>query len=54
MRFLLTRFLGSIQEANNEQRSVIRYIILEEYDFCSIKCIYEYMQFRLENAKELV
>ena len=43
-----SRFLGTIQEANNEKRQVIRFLIIEKLDFCSAKCIFEYMILQLE------
>lgn len=48
------RFIAKIQEANNEQRSVIRFLVLEDVDFCTIKCLYEYMKDQLSNHGPLV
>lgn len=47
------RFCGSIQEANNEKRDVIRFIIIEHQDFCSPKCIVEYMELQLKKYGEM-
>jgi len=43
-----SRFLGTIQEANNEKREVIRFLITEKLDFCSAKCIFDSMVLQLK------
>jgi len=48
------RFIAKIQETNNEQRSVIRFLVLEDDDFCTIKCLYEYIKEQLSNHGSLV
>ncbi len=48
------RFIAKIQQSNNEQRSVIRFLVLEDGDFCSIQCLYKYMKEQLHNHGPLV